>query len=44
MQSNAPGFGLTTNWIVVAGSSLTNQVGLPINPAGGSVFVRLTFP
>jgi len=44
VQSNAPSLGLTTNWIVVAGSSLTNQVGLPINPAGGSVFLRLTFP
>jgi len=44
MQSNAPAVGLTTNWGVVAGSVLTNQISLPIYPPGGNVFFRLTFP
>ncbi len=44
MQSNAPSVGLTTNWVVVAGSALTNQISLPIYPSGGDVFFRLTLP
>lgn len=43
-QTNAPGVGLTTNWVDVAGSTLTNQVTIPINPASGSVFFRMIYP
>ncbi|HWY32887.1 MAG TPA: hypothetical protein VNX46_19130, partial [Candidatus Acidoferrum sp.] len=44
MQSNAPSIGITTNWMTVAGSTLTNQISLPIYPASGNVFLRLTLP
>jgi len=44
MQSNALSLGLTTNWVVVTGSTLTNQISLPMYPAGGSVFLRLVLP
>jgi len=43
-QTNAPHQGLGTTWGTVAGSSATNQVFLPINPANGSVFFRLVAP
>jgi hypothetical protein len=33
-----------TNWITVHGSTLTNQVLLPINPGNGSTFFRLVYP
>lgn len=38
-QTNAPGVGLTTNWSTV--TTVGNQLTLPINPANGSVFLRL---
>ena len=44
MQSNALSVGLTTNWGDVAGSVSTNQISLPIYPAGGNVFFRLALP
>jgi hypothetical protein len=44
MQSNAPSVGLTTSWDAVAGSTLTNQISLPIYPTSGNVFFRLTLP
>ena len=41
MQTNALNVGLNTNWITLSGSDATDQVFLPIGPAGGSVFFRL---
>ncbi len=43
-QTNAPGRGLTTNWVTVPGSTTTNQVLVSFDPAGGSVFFRLVYP
>ncbi len=43
-QSNAPGVGLTTNWVNVPNSSTTNQVTVPITSTNGSVFYRLILP
>ena len=43
-QTNAPGVGLTTNWVDVAGSSATNQMSFTISPANGSVFYRMVYP
>jgi hypothetical protein len=43
-QTNNLGIGLNTNWFTVTGSSLTNQVFIPIAPANGSVFFRLAYP
>jgi hypothetical protein len=42
IQTNSAGLG--TNWQVIAGSELTNQFFLPIDPAQGSVFLRLSYP
>jgi glucose/arabinose dehydrogenase len=36
--------GLGTNWITMAGSTTTNHVVVPIDPANGSVFYRLALP
>lgn len=44
VQTNAPGAGLATNWNAVAGSVLTNQFTMPIDPANGGVFFRLLHP
>jgi autotransporter-associated beta strand protein len=41
VQTNPPGVGLTSNWVNVAGSALTNLLNIPINPNVGSVFYRL---
>ena len=43
MQSNPLTVGISTNWVNVAGSSSTNSMTVPINPANGSVFYRLVF-
>jgi glucose/arabinose dehydrogenase len=43
-QTNAPGLGLGTNWVDVAGSAATNHVVIPIDPANGSAFYRLAVP
>jgi autotransporter-associated beta strand protein len=43
-QTNSINVGLTTNWSDVAGSTLVNQVVVPINPANGAVFFRLVYP
>ncbi|HEY1788957.1 MAG TPA: LamG-like jellyroll fold domain-containing protein, partial [Verrucomicrobiae bacterium] len=42
-QTNTVSTGLSTNWVNVAGSATTNQVVVPINPANGTVFYRLTY-
>jgi len=43
-QTNGINVGLGTNWVTIAGSSSTNHVVVPINPANGSVFFRLIYP
>jgi hypothetical protein len=43
-QTNTLNAGLTTNWATVSGSSGTNRVFVPVNPANGSVFYRLASP
>jgi fibronectin-binding autotransporter adhesin len=43
-QTNAITIGLSTNWVVVPGSTTTNQVTLPIDRANGTVFLRLVLP
>lgn len=43
-QTNHLADGLSTNWFTIVGSATTNQVYLPIDPANGSVFLRLTYP
>ncbi len=40
-QTNPASMGLGSNWFPVAGSTVTNQFLIPINPANGSVFYRL---
>ena len=43
-QTNSPGVGIGTNWVTVPGSTATNSVVFPIDPANGSVFYRLAVP
>ncbi len=43
-QTNPLGSGLSASWYPIAGSSVTNQVTLPIDPANGSVFLQLAYP
>jgi autotransporter-associated beta strand protein len=43
-QTNNPGVGIGTNWVDVPGSTATNQMSFPIDPANGSVFYRLAYP
>jgi hypothetical protein len=44
IQTNSIGSGLGSNWQIVSGSDTTNQIFLPVDPAQGSVFLRLTYP
>ncbi len=44
MQTDSLSVGINTNWVNVAGSTSTNRVVVPINPANGSVFYRLVYP
>lgn len=44
VQTNAPGSGLTTNWLNVPGSDLVTSTNITINPANGAVFYRLVYP
>ena len=44
VQVNALNAGLGTNWVNVSGSSLTNNVALPMDATQGSVFYRLVYP
>src|SRR5258706_7761423 len=39
-QTNSLGVGLGTNWVTVPGSTATNHVVVPFDPANGSVFYR----
>jgi hypothetical protein len=43
-QTNSLSVGLSSNWATVPGSTATNQMFIPINPANGSVFFRLVYP
>jgi hypothetical protein len=43
-QTNPPTVGLTTNWVAIAGSGLTNQISEPIDKTNGSVFFRMIYP
>jgi uncharacterized repeat protein (TIGR03803 family) len=43
-QTNAPGVGLTASWSTITNSATTNLWTLPMNPAVGSVFLRLSAP
>lgn len=44
MQTNAPGFGLGTNWVTIGSSNSTNQFLFPNNLNYGSAFYRLLYP
>lgn len=43
-QTNRSGLGLGSDWFTVPGSASTNQIALPIDPANGSVWLRLSYP
>ena len=43
-QTNAPGAGLSTNWVTVSGSTATNAIAVPVGNTNGSVFFRLVSP
>lgn len=43
-QTNPISSGLSSNWGNVPGSTATNRVFIPINPANGSCFFRLRTP
>jgi autotransporter-associated beta strand protein len=42
-QTNSIVVGLSTNWVDVTGSSITNQMIMPINPTNGCAFFRLVY-
>lgn len=44
IQTNRANTGLGRNWFVLAGSSSTNQIVLPIDPGNACVFLRLVSP
>ncbi|MFO1488379.1 MAG: autotransporter-associated beta strand repeat-containing protein [Verrucomicrobiota bacterium] len=43
-QTNAPGVGLGTNWVTLAGSTTTNQITVPVSILHGAVFYRMVYP
>jgi glucose/arabinose dehydrogenase len=43
-QTSSPGVGIGTNWVTFPGSTATNHVVIPIDPANGSAFFRLAIP
>jgi hypothetical protein len=43
-QTNPVTVGLSTNWATLPGSSLTNQIVMPIDKTNGSVFFRMIYP
>ena len=43
-QTNPVTVGLSTNWATLAGSSLTNQIIVPVDKTNGSVFFRMIYP
>ena len=44
IQTNTLSNGLGTNWATVPNSTNTTQIQIPIDPANGSVFLRLVYP
>lgn len=44
IQTNQASVGLSTNWTIVAGSTTTNEIFLPITMTNGCVFLRLVYP
>ncbi len=44
IQTNAPGGGIGTNWVDWPGSTNVIQTNISVNPAYGSVFLRLIYP
>ncbi len=44
IQTNLSSIGLSTNWITCSNSATANWMSIPIDPANGSVFLRLTYP
>ena len=42
-QSNPLSVGLSTNWVIVPGSTTTNRVIVPISPANAAVFYRMRY-
>lgn len=44
VQTNAPGAGLSSTWYTIPNSGSSTQYTLPVDPAGGSVFMRLAKP
>jgi uncharacterized protein with beta-barrel porin domain len=44
VQSNSVSVGLRSNWVDVAGSTVTNNVSITISPANGAVFYRMVYP
>ena len=43
-QINPITVGLSTNWMVVSGSTSTNYITVTVNPTNGTVFYRLIYP
>ena len=43
-QTNPVNVGLTTNWVTIPGSGLTNEISEPIEKTNGSVFFRMVYP
>ena len=43
VQSNSLNAGLGTNWVDVSGSSLTNNLVVPVDSASGTIFYRLVY-
>ena len=44
IQTNDLSSGLGTNWQPIINSTTTNQITIPIDPANGSVFLRMIYP
>jgi hypothetical protein len=44
VQTNPVTVGLSTNWATLAGSSLTNQIMVPVDKTNGTVFFRMIYP
>jgi hypothetical protein len=43
-QTNALATGLSTNWVTISGSALTNQITIPIHSENDAAFFRLVYP
>lgn len=43
-QTNSVQVGISTNWVNVSGTTVTNKIIIPINLTNGTVFYRLEYP